>query len=181
MKVLYQRAIELKKEGRKAEAMACLKRAKSLEADLRREAQGKGLVGSSEEEETEEGDDGGKRPSFVRQASARSRRSSLAAADAPPSAARAESRCEVLEGSRPLLHFFCVGCRCSMFDVHSVIVSPVALPDHCPSGRSIRARSQFAVYKHVTPIFVMLLYYSAFFSVSTNTVVIPWYTLPIPW
>ncbi|CAN0526915.1 unnamed protein product, partial [Ectocarpus sp. 12 AP-2014] len=101
VKVLYQRAVELKKEGRKAEAMACLKRAKSLEADLRREAQGKGLVGSSEEEETEEGGDGGKRPSFVRQASARSRRSSLAAADAPPSAARAESRSGSRSGLPP--------------------------------------------------------------------------------
>ncbi|CBN76476.1 hypothetical protein Esi_0000_0063 [Ectocarpus siliculosus] len=102
VKILYQRAIELKKEGRKAEAMACLKRAKSLEADLRREAQGKGLVGSSEEtEETEEGGDGGKRPSFVRQASARSRRSSLAAADAPPSAARAESRSGSRSGLPP--------------------------------------------------------------------------------
>lgn len=89
VKVLYQRAIELKKEGRTAEAMACLKRAKSLEADLLRDAQGKGLVGIGDRE----GGDGSRRPSLLRQGS--SRRSSAAtaasAAGAEPSG-RKDSR-----------------------------------------------------------------------------------------
>lgn len=84
VKVLKQRAIELKKEGRTAEAMACLKRAKSLEADLLRDAQGKGLMDKSEGE----GGDLARRPSLLRQSS--SRRSSAAAVAEP--AARTESR-----------------------------------------------------------------------------------------
>ena len=84
VKVLKQRAIELKKEGRTAEAMACLKRAKSLEADLLRDAQGKGLMDKSEAE----GGDLARRPSLLRQSS--SRRSSAAAVAEP--AARTESR-----------------------------------------------------------------------------------------
>ena len=62
MKILYQRAVELRKEGRTAEAMACLKRAKSLEADLLRDAHGKGLVTPGD----------GRRPSMSRQGSTRS-------------------------------------------------------------------------------------------------------------
>ncbi|CAM9879255.1 unnamed protein product, partial [Ectocarpus sp. 4 AP-2014] len=130
VKILYQRAIELKKGGRKAEAMACLKRAKSLEADLRRDAQGKGLVGSSSEEETEEGGSEGKRPSFVRQASARSRRSSLAAADAPPSAARAEGRSGSRSGLPPS-------------------VKPAAKPKVFPAERDLFSDLEDALYAAV--------------------------------
>ncbi|CAN0202178.1 unnamed protein product [Scytosiphon promiscuus] len=91
VKVLYQRAVELKKEGRTAEAMACLKRAKSLEADLVRDAQGKGLIS--------EGDGGERRPSLLRQGSV-SRRSSAGSVGNPaPAAARGESR----SGSRAWL------------------------------------------------------------------------------
>lgn len=67
MKILYQRAVELRKEGRTAEAMACLKRAKSLEADLLRDAHGKGLVTPGETGATAEG----RKPSFNRQSSSR--------------------------------------------------------------------------------------------------------------
>ncbi|CAM9853177.1 unnamed protein product, partial [Hapterophycus canaliculatus] len=84
VKVLYQRAIELKKEGRTAEAMACLKRAKSLEADLVRDAQGKGLVA--------EDDEGGRRPSLLRQGSVNRRSSAGPVGDPTPAAARSESR-----------------------------------------------------------------------------------------
>lgn len=83
VKVLYQRAIELKKEGRTAEAMACLKRAKSLEADLLRDAQGKGLIDKGEGE----GGELARRPSLLRQTSCR--RSSAAVSEP---AARKESR-----------------------------------------------------------------------------------------
>ncbi|CAN0148881.1 unnamed protein product [Scytosiphon promiscuus] len=90
VKVLYQRAVELKKEGRTAEAMACLKRAKSLEADLVRDAQGKGLIS--------EGDGEGRRPSLLRQGSV-SRRSSAGSVGNPaPAAARGESRSESRAG-----------------------------------------------------------------------------------
>lgn len=93
MKVLYQRALELKKEGRTAEAMACMKRAKSLEADMLREAHGKGLVAPGEEGQGE-----GRRSSVQRQGSSRSSSVSGAAAAAGGGAAyappgRKESRC----------------------------------------------------------------------------------------
>ncbi|CAN0370089.1 unnamed protein product, partial [Laminaria digitata] len=67
VKILYQRAVELRKEGRTAEAMACLKRAKSLEADLLRDAHGKGLVTPGERG----GAGDGRRPSMNRQGSSR--------------------------------------------------------------------------------------------------------------
>lgn len=63
IKVLKQRAVQLNKEGRRAEAMACLKRAKSIEADLLREAHGKGFVVGDEVGEL------GRRPSLLRQGS----------------------------------------------------------------------------------------------------------------
>lgn len=80
---MKQRAVELKKEGRQAEAVACLKRAKNLEADLLREAHDKGLVSGSGE-----GGELLRRPSVMRQGT--SRRVSLTGEDASAIAAAAE-------------------------------------------------------------------------------------------
>lgn len=84
MKILKQRAVELKKEGRQAEAVACLKRAKNLEADLLREAHDKGLVSDSGE-----GGELMRKPSIMRQGT--SRRIGLAGTDEATVAAEAEA------------------------------------------------------------------------------------------
>lgn len=64
---LYQRAVELKKENRLAEASDCKKRAKALEADLQRRGLIKGRVASGEDPALIGSE--GQRPSSMRQAS----------------------------------------------------------------------------------------------------------------